>query len=63
MLDMKDSKEVLEGRVQINDVSDEALQAMVDFIYTTEIHLEDTEVVQDLLLLSNKYNLNYLNIQ
>ena len=60
MFDMKDSKEVLEGRVQINDVSDEALQAMVDFIYTKEIQLEDTEVVQDLLVLSNKYNLNYL---
>ena len=67
MFDMKDSKEVLEGSVQINDVSDEALQAMVDFIYTQEnrpmkeIQLEDTEVVQDLLVLSNKYNLNYLS--
>ena len=61
MLDMKDSKEVLEGRVQINDVSDEALQAMVDFIHTQEIQLEDTEVVQDLLVLSNKYNLNSLS--
>ena len=61
MFDMKDSKEVSEGRVQINDVSDEALQAMVDFIHTQEIQLEDTEVVQDLLVLSNKYNLNSLS--
>ena len=60
MLDMKDSKEVLDGRVQINAVSDEALQAMVDFIYTEKIEIEDTEVIQDLLVLSNKYILDTL---
>ena len=56
MLDMQDSKEVLTGRVQINDASDEALEMMVSYIYNTDIQIQDEDIYQDLLVLSNKYN-------
>ena len=58
MFDMKDSKEVVEGRIEIPNVSDEALQAMVNFIYSEK--LDDDVVCQDLLVLANKYNLEIL---
>ena len=60
MLDMQDSKEVLTGRVQINDASDEALEMMVSYIYNTDIQIQDEDIYQDLLVLSNKYNLKKL---
>ena len=58
MLEMKDSKEVADGRMEIPDVSDEALEAMVNFIYSEK--LDNDVVCQDLLVLANKYNLELL---
>ena len=61
MFEMKDSKEVLEGRIEIKDASDKALEAMVQFMYNPEQFQDDQEVLYDeLLILSNKYNLKHL---
>ena len=59
MLEMKESKEVSNGRVEIIDVSDQALEAMVNFIYTNDIQ-ENEDVYEDLLILANKYDLKKL---
>ena len=61
MFEMKDSKEVLDGRIEIKDASDKALEAMVQFMYNPEQFQDDQEVLYDeLLILSNKYNLKHL---
>ena len=59
MLKMKESKEVSNGCIEIIDVSDQALEAMVKFIYANYIQ-EDEDVCQDLLILANKYDLKNL---
>ena len=56
MLEMKESKEVSNGRIEIIDVSDQALEAMVNFMYTNDIQ-ENEDVYEDLLILANKYDL------
>ena len=59
MLKMKESKEVSNGCIEIIDVSDQALEAMVKFIYANYIQ-ENEDVCQDLLILANKYDLKNL---
>ena len=59
MFDMKDSKEVLEGKIEIKDASDQALEEMVQFMYSQKF-LDDQDLYDELLILSNKYNLKYL---
>ena len=41
MFEMKDSKEVLEGRIEIKDASDKALEEMVQFMYNPEQFQDD----------------------
>ena len=59
MFGMEDSQEVLNGRIEIKDVSDEALEAMVEFMYSQKLQL-DIDIYTDLLILCNKYDLKIL---
>ena len=60
MFDMKDSKEVLEGRIEIKDTSNKALETMVQFMYNQDELIVDKNLFEDLLVLSNKYSLKVL---
>ena len=60
MFEMNDSKEVLGGRIEIGDTSDKALETMVQFMYNQDDEPKDENLFEDLLVLSNKYNLKDL---
>ena len=60
MFEMKDSIEVSNGQIKIIDVSDEALEVMVQFIYSQILPSVEVDLYQDLLILSNKYDLKVL---
>ena len=59
MFGIEDSQEVLNGRTQIIDVSDKALEAMVEFMYSQNLH-SDIDLYGALLILANKYDLKVL---
>ena len=75
MFEMKDTIEVSNGHMNIPDASEKALNAMVEFLYTNEYPEDiyevsqkddvgdqvDCEILQELLVLSNKYDLKCLS--
>ena len=56
--EMKESKEVQEGRMKIPDISDKTLEIIVTFTYTHEINDEDVSI--DLLVLADQYDIETL---
>ena len=56
--EMKESKEVQEGRMKIPNISDETLEMLVTFMYTQNI--EDENVSIDLLVLADQYDIEFL---
>ena len=56
--EMKESKEVQEGRMKIPDISDKTLEILVTFMYTHDIN--DGDVSIDLLVLADQYDIETL---
>ena len=59
MLDMGDTKEATKGHLEISDVSAEAVEVMLKFMYTKE-GVQDEDITFDLLELADKYDLKFL---
>ena len=56
--EMKESKEVQEGRMKIPDISDKTLEILVTFMYTHELNDDDVSI--DLLVLADQYDIETL---
>ncbi|XP_057973581.1 BTB/POZ domain-containing protein At4g08455-like [Malania oleifera] len=56
---VNEMEESLSGRIKISDVSYEALQMFVDFLYTADVYL-DEQMACDLIVLAEKYQVKHL---